>query len=120
MIELRFTVPPGVNNLYPTSRSGHRYKSNAYKSWLANAEISMLGQGRVIKGPFHLVATFERKDRRLTDLDGKIKALLDFLTGWGVIEDDSLADQILLRWDSPSKAPVYVKNPIVTIQITEA
>ncbi len=120
MIELRFTVPPGVNNLFPTSRrTRRRFPSPAYKDWKALNWVSTVGVGS-FKGPFHIVATFERKDRRKTDLDGKIKAVLDLLTDRGVIEDDSLADQILLRWASPSKAPVYVKNPIVTIQIMEA
>lgn len=120
MIELRFSVPPGVNNLFPTSRTGRRYKSPAYKAWEASNWAHAAGQATRVRGSFHLVATFDRKDRRKTDLDGKIKACMDLLVACRVIEDDSLADEILLRWASPSKDPVYVKNPIVTIQIVEA
>lgn len=102
MIRLSLPFPPGVNNLYPTSRTGHRFKSDDYKAWTAAANVKLVEQLGIrpekVSGPFEVNIILMRRDRRKTDLDGRIKALLDFLTQSGIIEDDSLAQRISIEW----------------------
>lgn len=99
---LSLPFPVGVNNMYPTNRAGRRFTSDDYKAWKSAAQTRLLEQHGLnhprIKGPFSIDIILMRRDRRKTDLDGRIKAILDFLTQSGVIEDDSLAQRISIEW----------------------
>lgn len=120
MIRLTLPFPPGVNNLFAT-RGNRRIVSQKYEAWRREAHYLARAQvraGTCIKGPFNIVLTFGRKDRRRRDLDGLAKAPLDLLVTLGIIEDDSLADEIILRWASPRSDPVYDKAAMVEVEIS--
>jgi crossover junction endodeoxyribonuclease RusA len=108
VIELFLTsLPPSTNAIW--RRSGrHIHKSSKYQSWLSNSGKEIVSQkpGR-INGPYVMSAQFLRPDKRKRDLSNLIKSLEDLLVSMNVIEDDSHAEMISLRWVT-SGAPVTV------------
>ncbi len=53
----------------------------------------------VIKGHFKIHTKLGRPDKRRRDLDNVgAKAILDLFKTWGIIEDDSLCDKIVMEW----------------------
>ncbi len=99
MIQLWLPFPPSTNRLWRTVK-GRVLVSEDYRKWkaLAAQEIALQRPGKV-EGPFSIVVTLYRPDKRRRDLDNVgTKAILDSLTTAGVIEDDRFAQSILLRW----------------------
>lgn len=43
----------------------------------------------------------------MTDLDGRIKAILDHMKTARMIDDDSLAEEINIKWTSPLREASY-------------
>lgn len=96
--------PPGVNNLFATFKN-RRIRTRRYEAWLSAAGAALLEQRpRRVGGHFKVTIVCERPDKRGRDLDGLAKAPLDLLVKHGVIEDDSLANEIILRWSSQPPA----------------
>jgi crossover junction endodeoxyribonuclease RusA len=106
MISLALPWPPAVNNLY-RNFGKKRVKTERYAVWTRSAALSVLAQGCPgIKGRFCISIECSPPDKRKRDLDGLAKAPLDLLVSCGVIEDDSLADRIILAWsDTPPAKP---------------
>lgn len=107
-------VPPTANNLFPTSRSGHRFPSAKYKAWRKVAEAAFHTER---KGPSkifgHIKATyqFSFNDRRKRDLANFEKGITDLLVQQGVIEDDSMIDDLRLirnTFHKPAEALAFI------------
>ncbi|MDX9982221.1 MAG: RusA family crossover junction endodeoxyribonuclease [Lentisphaeria bacterium] len=98
--------PPGLNNLFKNIRRG-RARTDRYQAWIAEATRQILAQNpQRICGSFRAELRFERPDRRKRDLDGLAKAPLDLLVRAGVIDDDHLAERLVLVWsDVPPSKP---------------
>jgi crossover junction endodeoxyribonuclease RusA len=90
--------PPSVNGIWRTV-NGRVYKSAKAQAWAREAAWIVKTSGVRIKGPFVLIATAHRPDRRRRDLDNLPKAVMDALTAGGAIGDDSLCMAALWRWD---------------------
>ena len=91
IIELPF--PPSTNNLFPTSKSGHRFTSDAYKKWQGEAGWILLSNrpGRV-PGPVKVTVFLSERGRRVnTDSDNYSKAPVDLLVKHNVIDGDGRA-----------------------------
>lgn len=122
MITFSLPVPPSVNGLFPTvmtDKGPKRVKSKAYRAWSEEAGwmVPPAAKGKV-PGHFKATLVFDRPSAsRKTDLDGRVKAVLDLLTDMGVIRDDSFAERLTLDWASPFFAPVYPVNPIVRVTL---
>lgn len=97
--------PPALNNLFATFNN-RRIPSRRYKAWLAEA-ASALSEQRWTphKGSFKATIICHPPDRRIRDLDGLMKAPLDFLVKAGVIEDDHKARELTIGWspEPPAK-----------------
>lgn len=79
--------PPSLNNLFPTMGE-LRGKSAGYRKWLKAAANTLLAQrSRLIPGPVQITVTLP--DRGMYDPDNYLKATLDCLVAYGVIEDDN-------------------------------
>lgn len=51
-----------------------------------------------IKGKFALSMVAHKPDKRRRDLDNTIKSTMDFLTQMGIIQDDSLCEDLHIKW----------------------
>ncbi len=110
-IEFPFS-PPSLNNLFPTSRSGLRFKSKRYKEF-----IEMFGQyipeidPKLLEGDLRVEINFYFKDKRRHDIDNFSKAILDTLVHYGIIGDDNQITVLHLE-------KYYQKNdPLTVIEI---
>jgi Holliday junction resolvase RusA-like endonuclease len=87
-------------------------KSAVYTAWIKRADAMLLelGQLRGVKPiPGRFIATIVLKRSRI-DLDNGAKCCLDFLQSRCFIVNDSLCDELTLRWgDAPTGARVTVK-----------
>lgn len=68
---------------------------------------------RSIAGAYHLEIIANPPDRRRRDLGNLEKPISDFLTTVGIVEDDSLAQSILMKWANtmclaPGKGEVLI------------
>jgi Holliday junction resolvase RusA-like endonuclease len=97
---LSLPIPPTANNLFPTGRSGRRYRSKEYTAWLDAAGWELKGQPRNEhpgKVTFlYEVGRFPDKHRR--DLLNREKAVTDLLVSHGIIDDDALIERGTLQW----------------------
>lgn len=93
-------MPPSVNALWRRSagRSG-MYIDRRYATWkrVWDSIIMATVPRPKVKGHFAATITLNDKQRR-GDADNRAKAVLDALQRCGIIENDSLADSITVRW----------------------
>jgi Holliday junction resolvase RusA-like endonuclease len=101
---LYLPVPPTANNLFPTGKLGRRFTSPEYRAWKDEAGKSLLAQHRS-KHPGRVRVTYEvarplKKDgtQKRQDLGNKEKASSDLLVAHRVILDDSLIEELVMRW----------------------
>ena len=108
-IVMHLPFPPSVNAVWRSNR-GRVHKSSAYISWQAVAGqewmTQKIKQPRFLPGDFSLILVLVNPDRRRRDLDNRLKACLDFCKLHRVIQDDSLARKIYLRWGTKKEAPL--------------
>lgn len=102
----RLDFPPSLNNAFVNTPTG-RIKSADYNAWRVAAGYQLRRQRPVpIVGRFKAELTFDRPDNRRRDLDNLCKPVLDLLVECGVVVDDSLAEDIRLRWSGmPARKP---------------
>ncbi len=103
MPTITLPLPPSVNRLWRAGR-GRVYRSARYEAWRDTAgwELKLQRPGR-ITGPVTIVIAAGRPDRRRRDADNLPKALLDLLTLYGVIEDDSRVVRLTSGWEPRSR-----------------
>ena len=95
-------MPPSANALFANKKSGGRFRTKAYNDWIAEAgwRIQMQKPGR-IAGRYEIEIAIARPKRRgRFDASNRIKATEDLLVKYGLIEDDSLCERLLLTWAS--------------------
>lgn len=114
MIRIIVPIPPGVNNLFATVGK-RRVKSKRYRDWREAAWASVMQQTRpeAIRGPFVASFLVTRPDKRKRDLDGLLKAPLDLLVDLGLIDDDSLAENLSIGWlghEKPATMQIIVRE----------
>ena len=112
MIELHLPYPPSVNSIW--RRSGTTiHKSSKYKKWIRDAGWQVAAQKPGgIKGPYAMSIQAVRPDKRRRDLANLEKVVSDLLQSLGVVEDDSYAELISMRWVTTGEG--------VTVRITPA
>lgn len=81
------------------------FTSAEYKAWLDEAYVAWLKQRnqlsvKSVKGRYRITISAYPPDKRQRDLGNLEKVVSDFLQTISVIEDDSLAREITLRWGS--------------------
>ena len=100
MLVLNLPLPPSVNSYW--GFSGHRRFINkagvafkeAVSDYVAEYRVPKLGQARI-----QIEVTIYPKDKRIQDLDNRLKSLFDSLSnnGAGVFDDDEQIDVLLVE-----------------------
>ncbi len=91
---LRLPWPPSTNRVW-RNLSGRTVMSAEGRTFRANALADITGQGAPrIKGPVSITLDLYPPTRQRMDADNRIKSTLDALQHAGVIEDDSLVQQL--------------------------
>jgi crossover junction endodeoxyribonuclease RusA len=96
--------PPSVNKLWKPIARGKLVRTPAYRSWMNDAVwvvfLAVRDQGPV-RGEYALNVWLHPKSvRRLRDIENFLKAPSDALVKGGAIEDDSLCQDLRVRWGS--------------------
>lgn len=98
-------VPPSVNRIWRHG-SGRTYRIPAYAKWL-NA-MGLIAKGQMRGQPTWdapvKVSILMRRPRKNSDLDNRIKPLLDLLQSAGVIANDKLVTGIQADWSDKVEA----------------
>lgn len=96
-------TPPSVNRIWRANKAGAKRVSisKEYDSWKKSADglSFQLGQFRSIRtlrGPFEADIVIKRIPG--SDLDNRIKGVLDWLQSRAVIENDRHAEKITIKW----------------------
>lgn len=114
-IVFRLPRPLSQNGLYYNHRSGGRAASAAHSAWrqAAMQEISaqraMLSCKR-IAGAYKLLLVVERRGHLNGDLGNLEKCVSDVLVKMNVVDDDSFAEEIVLRWGAVQGCTVTIEG----------
>ena len=99
-MKLTLPFPTSINAAYATNfKTKRRFKSQKYSQWVAYAEACVMEQHpERISGPVKVLYEYGRPDKRRRDVGNYEKVISDLLVSCGLIEDDSLIEEITLRW----------------------
>ena len=97
------SLPPSVNAARTIHKRGKKRfigSTDAYRNWIeAMAWDVCIQRGpQRIEGPFRIEFTVTRPDKRKRDADNLLKGAMDAVVKGGAVEDDSLADDIRIKW----------------------
>jgi len=113
MIQLPW--PPTINHYYTIAR-GRKILSKSGRTYKAEAMVYMYEQSvqKGLEGPYSVWIQVRPPDKRKRDIDNLCKPLLDSLTEYGMISDDSeITDLRITKYDP-------VKGGKVEILVTGA
>lgn len=109
MLTYRLPVPPSTNNLFATV-AGKRRSTADYKAWRTTADAEIMVQNtkqrealKALSVPCAVSIQVPRR-RQASDLDNRLKAILDALVRMRVLPDDNdrvVADLRIRVTDSP-------------------
>jgi len=100
MEPVTFTLPapPSVNAIYRNVRGKGRVRTKLYDDFLSFATASIRRQEvEPVKGNVVVLAGLERTSA-LSDLDNRLKAMLDVIVKAELIEDDRFVTAIAAAW----------------------
>ena len=100
-LKIVFSLPfaPSVNRLWRVGRNKKMYKSKVYEDWInVTRQLIYTGKHKPILGEYRLTIEAVKPDKRRRDIDNIIKAVSDVLQATGLIEDDSLCQEVTARW----------------------
>lgn len=98
MINFVLPVPPSTNSLFRNVPGRGRVKSKKYNDFIINALNELHCQKiKAINGNVVVVMGFERASRR-SDVDNRIKALLDVIVKAAIIRDDRYVTALAVAW----------------------
>ena len=116
----KIPTPPSVNALWRIS--GRRmYRSKKYMDWLREVEIALASEPKPdINYNFNIeivVGRPRRKDgsisTRKSDIDNKVKGVLDSFQHLGIIREDYLANRVSVMWS------IDIEDCLVTISAAD-
>ena len=100
MLKITLSLPPSVNRLWRTSKTGGMHRSPQYTTWRAIAlwQVAVQIKGKGIAGKYKATFCFVRPDKRRRDLDNLLKAAMDVMVSAKAVESDHLCEWLEARW----------------------
>jgi Holliday junction resolvase RusA-like endonuclease len=117
--KLEFTLPvaPPANNLFFNAPGRGRIKTTRYRDWIKLADdyylLQALQRREKITVPFACKMTFPKNLRG--DIDGRIKAVLDWMVSRNLTIDDKHCKKLLVEYGGWSDSDV---DDVVQIEVT--
>ncbi len=110
-LRLHLPYPPTTNHLFANKPGGGRFASKAYQTWIRAAEGELWTQPRKpVHGPVQIrIALAEPRETAVRqDLDNRLKALLDFLVRYELIDGDhhKVVRRIEAQWGGVEKGAI--------------
>lgn len=98
MAKFNLPLPPSLNNIFFNKPHGGRAKTTDYKNWLDTAAWEIRGQRvAVFRGDVRVCIVIGRPNKT-SDIDNRIKPVLDAMQKAGVISNDKAVVDIRARW----------------------
>jgi Holliday junction resolvase RusA-like endonuclease len=98
-------APISTNMLFFNIAGRGRVPSDRYKTWRNAVGYDFNGHGSLADGPFAVRLTIHPKKRRKgSDLDNRIKCVMDMLVAHKIVPDDSKCEYIELQYGECPKA----------------
>lgn len=108
-------LPPSVNAIWRHTKGGKTYRTAAYMTWIKGEEWSVIpqlkGQHR-FTGPVYVTIAMKRP-RANSDVDNRIKPILDFLQHIGALDNDKNVYGVNAFWSANLKAGTAAEISIV-------
>lgn len=116
-IELNLPMPPSLNSIWRHRKtpSGRLvvYPSISYQKWKRAAGQEWMVQKprnfKAIDGPFRAKIILYTKSGRTSDIDNRIKVVLDLAQSVSIVKNDSNCRMITTRYGSKDEAPMGAK-----------
>ena len=105
-------LPPTVNHLYRSMKSGRRYKTAEGRDYQeqVSALMRVAVQGELPNThSLELEILFTVKDKRRWDIDNRVKALQDCISLAGIIADDAQVDILHVERQRGKQATTYLE-----------
>lgn len=119
LLNITLPLPTSTNSAYRNVRGRGRVKTQRANEWVRKAILSLNQQGfggwslpPPIKTPYRAVLELYFESERKCDIANREKLAIDLLVSQGLIEDDSLIDEMIIR-----RMGVDKKNPRIEIMI---
>ncbi|WP_332116045.1 RusA family crossover junction endodeoxyribonuclease [Azorhizobium caulinodans] len=111
-ISVDLPFPPSVNAAW-RSVKGRVLLSKKYRQWLDEAEGRFLEQGAHklprVSGAFEASIVLDAGKRRTSDVDNRIKPVLDALQRFGLVANDRHCDRLTIAWgDAPAGCSITI------------
>lgn len=101
-MKLFLPYPPSANKLWKPVASGRMVTTPAYKAWMAEAAwlaaMAARDSGRLIGTYKLLIEASPPTLKRRRDVDNIAKPTSDAIVKGGLVQDDSLCQEITVRW----------------------
>lgn len=96
-VVINLPLPISVNKLWAGNGQGSMRTTARYKAWITEAGWALeLQKPGCVHGRYDMVLEVGRRDK--SDLGNFEKGVSDLLQSHGVIQNDRLAETILIRW----------------------
>jgi Holliday junction resolvase RusA-like endonuclease len=116
------SLPPSVNAIWRHTKGGKTYRTAAYMTWIRgeewNVQPQLMKQHRFV-GPVYITIAMKRP-RSNSDLDNRIKPILDFLQHIAAIDNDKNVFGVNAFWSNNLRAGTAAEISIVQADVLEA
>lgn len=112
-IRVSLPVPPILNRRFGLSKTGQFFVTEDHKDYKTNvAKFFLCKKYTPFIGPVGVTVVWYRQ-RKVSDIDSRIKTLLDSLTGFAYLDDSQIEMLLIVRSDADPK------NPRVEVEVED-
>ena len=107
---LALPFPPSVNAMWRYGRE-RVYKSKSYAAWIEAADAAMMTtrpKPKPVHGHFTIDLSLPATKRGRSDVDNRLKAILDWLQRVELIDNDRFCDEAAVSWADTTECRVTI------------